>query len=728
MEKLARNLWLWFATLLRWKQRLLDIIKPAITFISKIGIAIIGAELSIYLYINYAKYNLFTDNLVSSLLIGIGGVVATMLALVFSLSMIPIQKAVESYSPSVVWIIKEDKIFQGIFMLLAVVCISALIFSGTLQSRISLSAGIILLSIALDLLRWHYRRVLDFLSPLKAISLLTQHIIKYTDNMKKLVDKNAKIQWHSMSSEEKGDASIEHVKSSIYLTYQASNNYVLSNWISELAEIAQKAINKGENHIAETSISAIVKIANYYLNVRKNNLITEISPETLFVVIESDVDKVLNTSYERLKDLNTIAVASNNESICIHILKAYGTIAIFTANLESPRIHEHRAPWVHMPIYYMNECVKLALPKNFIDVGLQGARIYKRIVINSPIRIQFTDIIKPANDNIYGIAVAFILLGKGALANETIKEMLEILNYLLENDYHDFNKALEDILENVEALLPMALMQDKATISSLSGHLLETPYDLSNELSLGYLLDKSTKLIKKSDHTPWLNPYNEFIDIGETLYGHFRKVAEKSQFNKSFLFWHIIQTLKHISKVYYKALQMDVTDDMSHKNELVRQLPRLYSFTWAVFKNAEYIHYPNAEETCDMLSWSGLLFADKEYLNVTKNCIDNIFSVSRSYYEKTDAPNPFDIADLLMGMWHIRVYAENKELTELINYIDDKFTEFAQLTNDSWKNISESIENRKSHLVKHLAGREDRYHIGETSEDMLKELLKCTKH
>ena len=169
---------------------------------------------------------------------------------------------------------------------------------------------------------------------------------------------------------------------------------------------------------------------------------------------------------------------------------------------------------------------------------------------------------------------------------------------------------------------------------------------------------------------------------------------------------------------------MDVTDDIMHKKTLTEQLKWFYSFTWSVFKNAENIHYPHAEVTCDMLSWSGLLYAGKGYLDVTTDCINNIYAVSSSYFEKTTNPNAFNIADLLIGLWHIRFYAERMNLRTLVIKVDDKFDEFSKLSGDAWVHIAESIENRKEHLERHLEERWDDFRNMERSEDMLKDLLK----
>jgi hypothetical protein len=97
-------------------------------FDSYIGL-IIGLALFILLIFTNINDVIVIDGDLKSFFLAIGGLIGTMLALILTLSIIPIQKATEAFSPSVVNLYKNDSITRLIYFLLALFSISSFVAS-----------------------------------------------------------------------------------------------------------------------------------------------------------------------------------------------------------------------------------------------------------------------------------------------------------------------------------------------------------------------------------------------------------------------------------------------------------------------------------------------------------------------------------------------------------------------------------------------------------------------
>jgi hypothetical protein len=92
-------------------------------------------------------------------------------------------------------------------------------------------------------------------------------------------------------------------------------------------------------------------------------------------VVEGDVNVVLAPLYDRLMDINRNAVSVRAETTCIHVIRALGSIASFTASLKAAAFPAHEAPLTHMPIHYLRKCVELVQRHELDDAALKGRHV-----------------------------------------------------------------------------------------------------------------------------------------------------------------------------------------------------------------------------------------------------------------------------------------------------------------------------------------------------------------
>jgi hypothetical protein len=664
----------------------------------------VGVGVTAMLFLPTAQTAIEKSKNIDTIFVAAGGLIGTILALVFSLSIIPIQRAAETYTPSLIWLYGKDTKTQGIFFALATFSFISFIFAieGIIPIPITirLPLQILLLAVALDLLRWHHRLVIALLQPAEAIHRLLRVIVRRIDQTQRLVARRAQLQWRTLSAEQQAEHAPELIETAIYT--QANYHASVNNWTSELAETVRKAIARGETYTAQLAITALGSIACHYLGVRKNNLILIPSPEALFMASESDTRKVLTPIYEHLKDINRHAVTLRAETSTAHVIESFAQIAAYTAQLNARAFRYNSAPLTATPTFYLQKCAEEAQKNNLDDAGLRASELLSWISQSAKENVPVTDIHIPILDSLYEIAMIFLAQRKGTITNLVLDRMMSIPHLLLRQNYFQLNDVLRHLLGQFEQLI--FLGRTTVPIIEMPGTTppLASPYDLTKQASIGYLIAESTKLVKIDEERWWVNPYTRFMSLNEITHHHFRELAEKVDFGSSFLLWHITQTIKHITDVYLDLLQNPVADNKDHIDKLVDQIPWYLAFFWVTFSKTTTFSYQRAEEACDILSRIGLAYYNAGFPEVTETSVSNITSIVTSYCEKTQNINPYHAANLLMRIWYIRVFADAQGDADREATIVAKMDKPDTITADRWLEVERALEIRKAQLEEDL--------------------------
>ena len=670
-----------------------------------VAVTAVGTVITAMLFLPTAQTSIEKFKNIDTIFVASGGLIGTILALVFSLSIIPIQRAAETYTPSLIWLYGKDAKTQGIFFVLATFSLISFIFAIEgiipLPTTTRLPLQILLLAVSLDLLRWHHRLVIALLQPAEAIHRLLRVIIQYIDQTQRLVSRWAQFQWRTLSVEQQAKEAPELVETAIYT--QSNYHVSVNNWTSELSETAHKAIARGETYTAHLAITALGRIARHYLEVRKNNLILIPSPEALFMASESDTRNVLTPIYEHLKDINRHAVALRAETSTAHVIECFAQIAAYTAQLNARAFRYNSAPLTQTPTFYLQKCAEEAVKNNLDEAGLRASELLPWISQSAKENVPITDIHIAVLDSLYEIAMIFLAQRKGTITNLVLDRMMSIPYLLLHQNYFQLNDVLRHLLSQFEQLI--FLGRTTVPIIEMPGTTppLASPYDLTKQASIGYLIAESTKLVKRDEERSWVNPYTMFMSLNEITHRHFRELAEKVDFGSSFLLWHITQTIKHITDVYLHLLQNPVTDNGDHIDKLVNQVPWYLAFFWVAFsKTTATFDYQRAEESCDMLSSIGLRFYDAGFPEIAETSVSNITSIITSYCQKTQNINPYHAANLLMRIWYIRVFSDVQGDVIHTATFDAKMIKPDVLTVDQWLEVEHTLEIRKAQLEKDL--------------------------
>lgn len=721
----------WAARIVEWRLRVALFNRQLRTWLGGVAVTLFGlASAACVLFVPTFRSAADAFGPSEAILSQLGATYGTILALVLSLSIIPIQRAGEVWSSSIVRIYRSDPVTYCTFIMLGIFCAASFLFSvhgiAGVSVSIVLAFSLVMLTVSLDVLRFYHGHVCRLLEPTHAVELVLKHAKRTVDDTNKLVTRVARLQYRSLSPEQKSKITVEDVEGAIYPRINDYPNSI-NSWGNDLAEIAIKAVARNEKLLARNAIFALAGLAIHYLSSRKNNLTLTPAPEAMLLVSTSDVGAVTNRTYEALSEISRAAIAQNDESTAIRVSEAYQVIAINTANLGARAFCNYTAPLTYSPIHYTLQCVKYSQSKGLDEISFQTASMLARISQAAPKNVPMADIHTPVIDGLFDIAVYFYLKQSYALAEEVIGHQFNILAHMLQQEDRHFEEALRDVLEKIGALAPLAIRNE-----ALAGRLtmlypLGKAYGLINQTSLGYLFDVAATTFPKVDaERAWINPYHDLIKVEDIIADHLRNIAEKNEFGDSFLIWEIDNLIKQIAIAIARLIDKPMRPDHGDEQGLIDKFLWILAFYWVAFKGKKSVNKLRAEECSDSLAFIGLLFYSKGNEVVLNSCIDNVQSILNSYCETAAVPDYYTVGDILAHLSGIRMVLVARKNAVLVQKVDQAIsTKPKALTDEQWLAAQHAIQLRRVQLEERLEKLDDHHtQRSDTAEAILRRLLK----
>ena len=723
----------WAVKVVEWHLRLIVFMRRLRVWIGGVAVSVFGFAIAAAVLLNSSLRGIADAfQPLEAILSQLGATYGTILALVLTLSIIPIQRAAEVWSPSIVRLYRHDPATYVTFVSLGVFCAASFFLAvrGLIGMPVSLvlAFSLAVLGVSLDLLRWYHGHICRLLDPIYAVSQALKQVKQAIDQTKAFVTRISRFQHKLLNSEQQEELPVEVIQSTVYPHIPGYPNSI-NSWTNDLAEIAIKAVARGEKLLAKTAVFAVAELAIYYLSSRKHNLTLTPAPEAMFLALTSDVGVVTDRTHEALQEVSRAAVAQSDESTAIRVSEAYQAIAVHTANLGARAFRAHTAPLTYGSIYYALACVKYAQSKGLDDVVYQSASILSRVSLASTKDTAETDIHIPVLDGLFEISAYLYGKRSFALAEEVNGHHFSILALLLQRGDYYFEDVLRHVLEKMEALAPLALLSEVMAGHLSMVHPLGKAYGLVSQNSLGYLFDQAAATLPKVDvEREWANPYHDLVEIVDIIADHLRKIAENNEFGESSLIWELDHLIKHISIVIIRLIEHPLRPDNGDESDLIDKLHWVLAFYWVVFRGKKSVSKRRADECSDSLALIGLLFFAQGHPEVLRICVSNIRSILESYCETSQSPDHYTIGDLLAHLWGIRMVLIAKGNEVLTREVDQALTTKPRaLTEEQWKAAQQAIELRREQLEEHLAERDDRMQRPDRAEAVLRRLLRETQ-
>ena len=620
---------------------------------------------------------------ISALCIASGAVIATIMALVFSLSIIPIQRASETLTPAIGSLHRINRTTRFIFVVLGILSLLSFLLPTIsalgIQASLSLAIQVMMLSAAFDLVRWHFRHLTLQLDLRWAIAQLWLLMKREIDGFSAKVARLAKLQKRLSHYRGEKIGSSEQIEGVIWRSGDPHVN--LRGWIDELTEAGIKAVARGDIHAAQMILNTLSRLHSYYLDRRKLNLVLLPDPAALMLITKSDVDTILTPIYESLRVINRAAVNANVESICMSVIEAYGNMGAYTAGMEVSTPVKASRPFTSKPLGYMRRCAEDALKSGLDESGLSLGVESCKVVAAAPYNVQILDVVVPTVEGCFQAIAKYLTAGKVALANRVLENVMQIGYHLVDQKHFQAHSVVSDILERNLRILPMGLLHSKLLGEGALNVPLSPPYNLTFDQCLGRIVQLAAVQAESARDKGKPNVYTEFLQLNEGIYRHFGEVANSDQIplEDTFLYWQITQTIKQISDIYLSLISGDNGKDKRQVDELVKQMTWYIRFFWLSMSRMKSHSQSRIDDTCEALSWIGISNYQVGGADVTEACLDAMSSISVSVYQ---AENPADIGrvvSVLEDLYKFRVVAEKNGDASLVKLIDAKLEKISHI-------------------------------------------------
>ena len=300
------------------------------------------------------------------------------------------------------------------------------------------------------------------------------------------------------------------------------------------------------------------------------------------------------------------------------------------------------------------------------------------------------------------IAGGFLTADLGELARDPIGNLIRMNWGLLERGHWQLNNCLRESLDALRVLAHMIFLLEERLQQPLDLFRLplSTAYDLSDQHSLPYLVERAATLLvkKQSAERPWANPYSDFIRLNEVIYRHLRELAETPGCGKSPLMWYVGRQVGHTAKVYRDLLAARrVTDNTEHLSKLAEGVSWYVACLRAAFNKTPPSKVQWADSVVDEITVIGMHYCDAGFKDVVVNCGGAIKSIARSCY-RGGVRSPYDVADLLMGVWKLRLFAAARGKEETVGALDPMLERLPEIPEDQWKYVEDALALRKQQL------------------------------
>lgn len=568
------------------------------------------------------------NNDFSNILIALASIVATILALVFTLSLIPIQNAASMWSFSILRIYKKDKVSYRTFLffgLSILIFILLTVFEKNFDDDLVLYLLFIFIGTVLDSLRFYYLYVVSLMDPQSILEKIKLQAFKTIDNIDDTTKIVAKNQYF-----------LQDKKTEMILleanAYKMNQNYPQSikYWFNDLAEIYQKSIARNDLIVAKATLSYILKILDYFIEKRKTNISFHLVNTGLMPVKEADVtEDIITPLCEVLKDLFDISCKNSTENMALEVIDAYKTMTI---NLS--KIDKHL---ILSPIHYAKDCIKNAQIKESIEIPFQAAQIMYEVHRN----IEDETAFRQLDENIIELLedVARYLYSKNR--SEAAEVVVKYLMHLNKFDIH-FKERLERVLEVIYRLIPYGLIIAISENKLFYNPLAEV-YSLTSVASIGSIYQYEAKQ----------NDTNSLVDMLDAVWRHLRKIAESYDIQNSFMIHEIDSTIEHIADINLYLLREKRVDE----KKINDKLKWLLSFYWVAYDKKTIYKEQYLRKCIETLKKIAISYNENGFNDVAldiqshiKAILESISKISNNVYLLEDIQKSYDELQEIMEM------------------------------------------------------------------------------
>lgn len=187
--------------------------------------------------------------------------------------------------------------------------------------------------------------------------------------------------------------------------------------------------------------------------------------------------------------------------------------------------------------------------------------------------------------------------------------------------------------------------------------------------------------------------------------------------------WHINESIKEVTLGSLQILESNDDFILQWREKLLREVGWILSPLEFVFYGSKNLKQAQVKKICDTFCWVGIEYYDSGFRRTAADAVLRIESIVGIYCGVNKTLSEFEIADLMMHIWYLRVFVESTDGDNaLLNRLDSAMVKPASLSDEMWGKVSSTLELRKKELSTYL-NKLERYVHPMDSRCILKLLL-----
>lgn len=307
---------------LSWCKKLKNLIKSGALTITSMLIAT-----ALYLW----GQDIGPDSMMT-LLVGTTAIVATVITIAFSLSIIPIEKASETFSAGIIHVVLKDPETRAAFYVLGVLTLLPLggffKFTSKLPQSFSLALAVFVIGTSLDILRFYQQNLISKLQPNYVIRALLKEVRKNVKSDRKGIA--------ILLKRFKKNATLEVDDAWLAAVLQKNCSRLDDSIIikcDSLYDAAKIIMDKGNRLVLRQALSAYTQILQIYLSQRAESAVTFPDQASLFVAT-TNAATIPNAILEHLGRLSKYALEKKDELSVIAVQETYSALVVLVHSIE----------------------------------------------------------------------------------------------------------------------------------------------------------------------------------------------------------------------------------------------------------------------------------------------------------------------------------------------------------------------------------------------------------
>lgn len=641
-----------------------------------------------------------TDNLkISEVHLASAAIIGTALALVMTLSVIPAQKAADSFSSAILRLYARDISTILVFATLAVMVVASLLLGLGWDIGLTVPAALalqfVVLGLALDALRMFYARTLDLLVPATALNMVRKSCAALIKNTKRAVDKAARI---DQLSDVKNTTDERVRKWAIFRL--SSITAQLNTWTSQLEEFAYKTVLRSDIQAARGVIQTLRGIGMDYAESRRDSIVLHTSWGGGLPIGTSDLGDVLNPIQESLRGILEKAIATKSESVVIECINAYRDLVLRALTLvHVDDFGGKTAPLSYSPMFYIKICSEKAAAADMEDALLAVVRAVGVVQANLPDEVPVDEMQATAMDSLSGILLNSYVRKKNVSGAEAAKMMLLAAQKDLQANGFPPTAILRKIMREFEQYMSLEVLADKSGQRTLQ---VFPAYNVGFEANLPALLAESAALVRPVDpERPWVDPFSQFAEVSRAIVHHYRNLAKNVNFEGTLLQKWVLDSIITAAHVHIDLLDNPPPGGDGFQQTVIdRMLWFVHAPGFFFGKPDEEFPTRHADDVTGRIAILGMRLLERGLLAETIECARAIKGIGEAAADMRI--DPYGLADIMLNL---------EQLARAINakgFATEAGTHFssvdkpAGVEGDYEVAYSAAIANRRDHLDRDL--------------------------